>query len=307
MADGQQDNQVVLRLSPTLAAEIGLNESIVLMQVQYLTSISEYQIDGEKWIRGSLPELIERYFPFLSPATLSRVFHSLERAGLLHVGRFNKFKYDRTQWFRLNVDNCTKLNGFYIFQNERSILQNDGMHASKMKDACEQNEITIREEIYSREIYQGEIQGEEGESAADAASGADAPAPAAPPKVSAPPKNPKTTKQPSDERTTHPAIIAYREACGKYPKKELYDRIITSLGLEPDAVRLLECRVEWVARGYNPSAATWALEWYGDGIPSARGRASPVSRSDAIVMNNLSESEKWLKRYEVTDEQPRPS
>ena len=135
--------------------------------------------------------------------------------------------------------------------------------------------------------------------------GADAPATEPPAKIRQASEEKKVSK--ADPRTKHPAIQAYKEASGKFPKRELYDRIIASLGDEPDAVRLGECRLEWLTRGYNPSAATWALDWYGQGIPQRGGRASPANRSDALVANNLSETDKWLARYEVTNDQPRPN
>jgi len=78
---------------------------------------------------------------------------------------------------------------------------------------------------------------------------------------------PRTKTKRSDPRTSHPAIQAARQATGRYPPKELYDQVISTLGDKPDQQRLDRCRRSWLARGYNPNAWTWLLEWYPQGIP----------------------------------------
>lgn len=161
-------NGEIIRLSPPLAAAIGLNECLVLLQLQYLTVISDQEIDGEKWTYQTLGEMVEKYFPFLSESTVSRTIRSLETKNLIRVDNFNKAKFDRTQWFWVNLEECKKLPGFIIYQNEKSkqskrktarnkpspdtILQNEISIPSEckiepvtMQDACRQNETTIPE------------------------------------------------------------------------------------------------------------------------------------------------------------------
>jgi hypothetical protein len=100
-----------------------------------------------------------------------------------------------------------------------------------------------------------EITTERGNSIANAIEAASA---ATPPRM-------KTKR--SDPRTSHPAIQAAKQATGRYPPKELYDQVISTLGDKPDQQRLDRCRRAWLARGYNPNAWTWLLEWYPQGIP----------------------------------------
>lgn len=86
-----------------------------------------------------------------------------------------------------------------------------------------------------------------------------------------------------DPRTGHPSVQAYRSITGKLPPKPLYDAVIATLGEngppEADVGRARDCYHAWLARGYNPSALTWLLEWYKTGIPKPDGgngkRASP--------------------------------
>lgn len=101
--------------------------------------------------------------------------------------------------------------------------------------------------------------------------------PSSSPSTSEEDKRKKQTKAkpPPDPRSQHPAIQAYRQASNRYPEKDLYDDIIRTLGDTPDSSKLTECRKEWVKRGYNVLAATWALDWYRDGIPERNGNSRP--------------------------------
>lgn len=82
----------------------------------------------------------------------------------------------------------------------------------------------------------------------------------------------KKAKSPPDPRSKHPAIMACKSLMARYPDKSLYDRLIQVIGDAPDEERLRACREEWVKRGYNASAWTWALDWYKDGIPVRHGQ-----------------------------------
>lgn len=113
-----------LRIQGELAKKIGFNESVVLMQVEYLISIStNEEIDGNLWTYQSLDDLKSKYFPWWSIATISRIVKSLEKQGVIFIGSFNKRKGDKTQWFALNFEKiielgCVKLNASHtIFQN----------------------------------------------------------------------------------------------------------------------------------------------------------------------------------------------
>ncbi|MCX6762223.1 MAG: DNA replication protein DnaD, partial [Candidatus Moranbacteria bacterium] len=58
-----------LRINSELAMEIGLNESIVLLQLEYLASISGNAKDGKKWVYNSAQEWKDKYFGFWSIET----------------------------------------------------------------------------------------------------------------------------------------------------------------------------------------------------------------------------------------------
>lgn len=144
-----------MRIERDLAKEIGLNESIVLLQLEYLISISNNERDGRLWTYQTLQDLHEIYFPWWSPTTISRIVKALEERELIVIGNYNKLGYDRTQWYALNDVGIARLSSVLlhtdaIFQNEKSILQNEksifqngDIDHVKMKNGSSQNETTI--------------------------------------------------------------------------------------------------------------------------------------------------------------------
>jgi hypothetical protein len=147
-----------MRIDRDLAAEIGLNESIVLLQLEYLISISSNERDGRMWTYQSLPNLQETYFPWWSVMTIQRAIKSLEEKHLIIVGNFNKLGYDRTQWFALNEEGINSLHSVAIYQNDKSIYQNDRIDHNKMINGSYQNDKTIPE--ITHEITQKNTQRE---------------------------------------------------------------------------------------------------------------------------------------------------
>ena len=94
------------------------------------------------------------------------------------------------------------------------------------------------------------------------------------PKPPAESTKPKRSRKEPDERTSTAAIQACRQTAKRYPPVELYDKLIGALGNAPDIETLAACRAQWLERGYNPGAWTWATEWYVTGIPSRNGNGN---------------------------------
>ena len=90
-----------LLVPPSLASKIGLNEAIVLQQVHFLSSISDNELDGRKWVYNSYDDW-QKQFPFWSRPTIVRIFKRLEDAELIIAGNHNKRAYDRTKWYSVN-------------------------------------------------------------------------------------------------------------------------------------------------------------------------------------------------------------
>jgi hypothetical protein len=105
----EPNNSAAPRLWPDLAKEIGLNESILLLQLEYWIRISTTdEREGRRWTYQSTRD-IQAFFPFWSVATIQRAIQSLVKKKLIHVGNFNKYKYDKTRWFAINEDVVKRL------------------------------------------------------------------------------------------------------------------------------------------------------------------------------------------------------
>lgn len=100
-----------LMVLPTLAKNIGLNEAIFVQQLHFLidtkeknNDLSTYR-DGYMWVFNSVNDWHENYFYFWSKRTLERVIAKCEEKGyIISTNKYNKYKYDKTKWYRLNYD-----------------------------------------------------------------------------------------------------------------------------------------------------------------------------------------------------------
>jgi hypothetical protein len=101
------------RLSPALAQEIGLNESILFLQLEFLIAVHGSLITGRRWVRMSVRDL-EREFPFWSYSTINRAVQSLEARGLITVENFNRRNYDKTRWFSIDLDAAAGLQSIAV-------------------------------------------------------------------------------------------------------------------------------------------------------------------------------------------------
>lgn len=111
------------------------------------------------------------------------------------------------------------------------------------------------------------------------------------------PAKPSKAKREPDARTYHVAIQTVREIMSQYPPKELWDKVIQTLGDTPNIALLVECRTEWVERGYNKNSWKWATEWYATGVP-ARTVGGPPKQSKAAYVGAI----KPTKERQVTAE-----
>lgn len=114
-----------MRISGELAAEVGLMESILLLQFEFLLSITRVERRGKPWIKATLEELRAEHFQWSSRATIWRAIQSLLHGPaakvtgpLVVVENFNQAGFDKTQWFTLNMKNVSKLKSVRVFQTE---------------------------------------------------------------------------------------------------------------------------------------------------------------------------------------------
>lgn len=141
-----KDHQV-LRIVPELAAAVGLNESILLMQLAFWIKTSNNLRDGQWWTFQSVRDMQKKAFNFWSVATINRTAKSLAKMGYIIIeSKYNAHKYDKTRWFALNISKLSQFDFLTIevFQNETDLCQNDtGSNQNDTRSA--QNDTTIPE------------------------------------------------------------------------------------------------------------------------------------------------------------------
>lgn len=119
-----------------LAAVFGLNEAILLQQLNYwLNSKAAKTVNGRKWIYNSYKQWQEDNFPFWSLATVRRAIENCEKKGLIITGNFNKAGFDKTKWYSIDYDAVDR------GMSKRS-AQNEQTSCSKRSNAVVQNEQT---------------------------------------------------------------------------------------------------------------------------------------------------------------------
>lgn len=96
-----------LLVLPTLAVTLGLNQAIIMQQLQYWLSKSTNIHEGKRWVYNTYDEWAEQ-LPFWSARTIQRLFLGLESDGLIISGVFNRDGHDRTKWYTIDYD---KLSG----------------------------------------------------------------------------------------------------------------------------------------------------------------------------------------------------
>lgn len=110
----------------SLAAEVGLNQAILLQHLYYWHQINhkkKHNIkDGKVWTYNTVDEFAE-IFPYLTSRQISYAFNSLEKAGFIETGNYNKASFDRTKWYTL-TEKSLELFVNSNLQNVRSIKHN---------------------------------------------------------------------------------------------------------------------------------------------------------------------------------------
>ena len=97
------------RVSPQLAAEIGLNRSIVFLQIEFLLSITTLIQDDVPWVRMSAQSMQEKYFAYWSVRHVGRIIKDLADEGLLLISNRNRSAWDKTQWITIDYTAASEL------------------------------------------------------------------------------------------------------------------------------------------------------------------------------------------------------
>lgn len=121
-----------LVIQPKLIELLGdPTEAIILQQIHYWLVNNINIKDGYSWVYNSIKDW-NKQFKWLSEPTLKRKFKSLEDKGLLITGNYNKAKFDRTKWYRIDYD--------ALDEKVQALYQNDTTIVSKRYNAKYQND-----------------------------------------------------------------------------------------------------------------------------------------------------------------------
>lgn len=93
-----------------LARIIGVDKATMISQISYWTERTNNLHNGYKWVYNTAKDW-QVQFDWLSVKTVQRYLKSLEQMGLLISDNFNKWKIDRTKWYRVNYDKLAELLG----------------------------------------------------------------------------------------------------------------------------------------------------------------------------------------------------
>lgn len=104
-----------LQVLPSLAIALNsVDKAIILQQIHYWVDRSNNVRDGYRWVYNSISEW-HKQFPWLAEKTVQRYLKDLEDRGLLITGNYNKAKFDRTKWYRIDYDALDNLDESWGF------------------------------------------------------------------------------------------------------------------------------------------------------------------------------------------------
>lgn len=135
---------------PSLAAQVGLNEAIILQQIHYWLDprINKNFKEGYYWVYNSYEQWGEQ-FSFWSTVTIKRTFQSLEKSGLLISKNLNHSGFNKTKWYRLDYEKLKELTSFV---NESKCSSRSDQNDPSKRSACTQDQINVISSYMDTEI-----------------------------------------------------------------------------------------------------------------------------------------------------------
>ena len=116
------NNPLAPRIAPEVAKEIGLNESLVLLQLEYwITTDGEYREDGFWWLRKTVRE-IQQTFVFWGTGTVSRTLTSLATSGYIVYGDFDDGPGKGATWIRFNMERIATIKTIRLSQDGTTVV-----------------------------------------------------------------------------------------------------------------------------------------------------------------------------------------
>lgn len=139
-------NEPPLQVLPSLAKAIGINEAIVLQQIQYWVSKELHYYDNRYWTYNTITEWLDQ-FPHLSNSGLRKILNRLENLGLILTNNYNTNKFNHTKWYTINyktLGNYVEKVNTDVLSDSSSELPSDSSSINT-KTTLEYREILFRD------------------------------------------------------------------------------------------------------------------------------------------------------------------
>lgn len=139
----------VLAFDSKIAATYGVNEAILLNNIQYWVRHNKYNksqenfYDGKYWTWNT-QEALTNLFPFWSLRTIQRIIASLVEQNLIITCQPNKNKHDRTTWYTLTDETWGSFDSDKLSCSKRQngVLEDAKLSCSEdAKLSCSYNNI----------------------------------------------------------------------------------------------------------------------------------------------------------------------
>lgn len=109
MNDNLLISEPPMLFEPSLAKELGSSDkALILQQLHYWLNRSNNLHDGYRWVYNSIKDW-HKQFSWIKERTLQNYFADLEKGGYIISGNFNKAKFDKTKWYRIDYDRLEKI------------------------------------------------------------------------------------------------------------------------------------------------------------------------------------------------------
>lgn len=121
------NNPLAPQLCPELAKEIGLNESVLLLQLEFWMRTEGVERDGHLWLRKTVRE-IQKDFCFWSTGTVSNIILKLTEEGYMVEGSYDESPGKNGRWLAFDFEYLSKLKSIRVIcpESEQPLSKESG-------------------------------------------------------------------------------------------------------------------------------------------------------------------------------------
>lgn len=151
-------NSSVLVLDKDLACILGLNEALVLEQINYWLEMNKKNNrnfhEGRYWTYNTIKDW-QKEFPFWSESTIKRIFKRLRDMEIIIVDNFNVYQMDRTLWYSIDYEKLEEITSVSISSDEDTdSSQFEPMDTTNKTSAIPEISSEITSDMYNQSINQ---------------------------------------------------------------------------------------------------------------------------------------------------------